>query len=239
MHSRRRLVWSPLLVGIAIVVSACDLAGEAGPMQTVTRSVEQGDAEAVDVDLRMGAGELNLRGGATALLNGGFQFSVPEWTPTLQYRDGPRGTLHVEQPGHGIVFGRGKNIWELQLSDDVPLALVVHLGAGKAVLSVGTLDLSSIEVHQGVGELQLDLRGIPKHSYTVRVHGGVGSASIRVPRSVAISATARNGIGDVDVRGLARRQDTWVNPAQDGNPIAIQLDVRGGIGKIVISADET
>ncbi|MGE0703225.1 MAG: toast rack family protein [Vicinamibacterales bacterium] len=235
-----RFVSSLLLVGTAVAVSACDLPVEAGPMQSVTRSVEQGDAQAVDVELRMGAGELSVQGGATTLLNAGFQFNVPEWTPTLTYQDGPRGSLRVEQPGHGISFGDSKNIWDLKLNDSVPMALTVRLGAGKAVMSVGTLDLSSIEVHQGVGELQLDLRGMPKHSYTVRVHGGVGSASIRVPRSVAVAATARNGIGDVDVRGLVRRDDdVWVNPAHEGNPTAIQLDVRGGVGKIVIIADET
>ena len=37
-----------------------------------------------------------------------------------------------------------------------------------------------VEVDMGVGQLDMDLRGVPKHSYDVRIHGGIGEATVRV-----------------------------------------------------------
>jgi hypothetical protein len=169
-------------------------------------------------------------------MDGNFQFNVPSSEPAIAFRSGPNGVLRIEQPGHGVAFGDSRNIWDVRLNDDVPIDLTVHLGTGKATMAIGSLDLSSVEIHQGVGELQLDLRGAPRRSYSVSVHGGVGAAHIQLPRTVAVKASASGGIGDVDVRGLQEQEGTWVNPGHEGDAIGIQLDVTGGVGRIVISA---
>src|ERR1039458_5551387 len=44
----------------------------------------------------------------------------------------------------------------------------------------------------GVGELHMDLRGKPKHDYDVRIHGGVGEATIHLPRDVDRKSTRLN-----------------------------------------------
>ena len=49
------------------------------------------------------------------------------------------------------------------------------------------------------GEVDADLRGNPKRSYDVRINGGVGQATIHLPKSVGISATAVGGIGEINV----------------------------------------
>jgi hypothetical protein len=42
------------------------------------------------------------------------------------------------------------------------------------------------------------LRGEPKRDYNVQVHGGVGQATVYLPRDAAISATAvKGGIGEI------------------------------------------
>jgi hypothetical protein len=69
------------------------------------------------------------------------------------------------------------------------------------------------------------------------VKGGVGTARITVPRSVAVTATAKGGLGGIKVTGLERRGDEWHNPSHDNDPIAIRLDVHGGVGEIAISAE--
>jgi hypothetical protein len=207
--------------------------------RTVTRSVELDRAESVGVELKMGAGELTVGGGAGRLLDASFQFNVPEWEPLLDYQPGAsRATLRISQPSATAAFGNTENRWDLRLNDRVPMDLSANLGAGKATMTVGTLDLRSLEIHQGVGELRLDLRGEPRHSYDVRVNGGVGSAHIMVPRSVAVIARARGGIGDVRVEGLEKRGDEWYNPAHADDATAIHIDVKGGVGEIVISAEE-
>ncbi|MEP6962283.1 MAG: hypothetical protein ABI995_09395, partial [Acidobacteriota bacterium] len=66
---------------------------------------------------------------------------------------------------------------------------------------------------------------------------GVGQATVHLPRSVAISATAQGGIGDINVEGLEKRNDRWINPSQENNPITIRVEVKGGVGEIKIIAE--
>lgn len=224
------------VVAVAFLAAACDL-GPPRESKTVTRAIELDKAQSIDVQLEMGAGELVVNGGAAKLLDASFKFNVPEWEPVVDYQAGERGRLRVTQPSGGSTFRNVENTWTLRLNDGVPLDLNARLGAGQATMTLGTLDLRSVQLQQGAGELNLDLRGAPKRSYNVRVNGGVGAAHIRVPRAVAIVATATGGLGSVDIRGLTQRGDTWYNPAHENDPIAIRLDVKGGVGEIVISAE--
>jgi hypothetical protein len=89
----------------------------------------------------------------------------------------------------------------------------------------------------GAGELKMDLRGNPRKSYDVRVHGGVGSATIYLPKSVGISATAQGGIGSIDVDGLEERNGRWVNASQLNSPVTIRVEVKGGVGEIKLIAE--
>ena len=85
--------------------------------------------------------------------------------------------------------------------------------------------------------MDADLRGNPKRSYDVRINGGVGQATIHLPKSVGISATAVGGIGEVNVSGLEKRNGRWINPGHESDPVTIRLDVKGGIGQIDVVAE--
>ncbi|HKT81113.1 MAG TPA: toast rack family protein [Vicinamibacterales bacterium] len=243
----RTLVTSFTALTALAALTVAGLAGSVGcnlattrESQTITRTVELDHAESVDVELKMGAGELHVEGGAPKLLDASFRFNVPSWEPVVDYQGGgSRGRLRIEQGDGAGSFGNTENTWSLKLNDDVPIDLVAHLGAGQATMAIGALDLRRLEIHQGVGELQLDLRGTPEHSYEVNVNGGVGSAHIRLPHSVGIVANATGGIGSIDVSGLSQRGDTWYNPNHENDPVSIRVNVKGGVGEIKISADDT
>jgi hypothetical protein len=226
------------VLGVMLVSPACGRAGQAGETRTLTKAVELDNAESVDVALKMGAGELNVSGGAAKLVDATFRFNVPSWEPILDYQGGgTRARLRIEQPETSMSLGHTENHWDLRLNDTVPIDLTANLGAGEAVMTLGTLNLRNLEIHLGAGQLNLDLRGTPRHSYDVRVHGGVGSAKIHVPRSVGVVATASGGIGSIDVQGLEKRGNEWYNREHEQDPIKLTLDVKGGVGEIVINAE--
>jgi hypothetical protein len=231
-----RFVPAVVVLAAGLSASACDV--QTRETRTVTRSVELDKPDSVDVELEMGAGELRVDGGSAKLLDASFRFNVPAWEPIVDYQRGDgHARLKIQQPGHSISMGRTENTWDLRLNDTVPIALTAHLGAGEARLRMGSMNLSRIEINEGAGELDLDLLGAPKRSYDVYVNGGVGSATIRVPRSVAIEATAAGGIGDVKVRGLEKRGNSWYNPEHANDAVTIRLDVKGGVGEITITAE--
>src|ERR1035441_7295825 len=146
------------LLGVALCLSSCVIDAVTGPLRHESTTIERDASERVHVNLTMGAGTLDVRGGAQKLLNADFDYNVASWRPEVRYTStGTRGDLTIRQPGtvHNRI-GHVKNDWDLALNNDVPMDLNLHLGAGEARLDLGRLSLRDVEVHMGVGKLEMD-----------------------------------------------------------------------------------
>jgi len=227
------------LLAAAMCLSSCIIDTTTGPERHDTRSVERDASERVRVDLNMGAGTLIVGGGARKLLNADFTYNVPSWQPEVRYSStGTHGDLTIRQPGQGHgQIGRTRYEWDLTLNNDVPMDLALHFGAGEARLDLGSLSLRSVEVHMGVGKLDLDLRGNPKHSYDVDVRGGIGEATVHLPAGVGVYAEGSGGIGEIKTQGLRREGGHWVNDGYEDSKVRIRVNIHGGIGSIRLIAD--
>jgi hypothetical protein len=209
-----------------------------GPVQHVQQSIELDKSEMARVEIKMGAGELRVDGGSPKLMDANFDYNVSSSKPVVRYTASSfRGELTIEQPS-GFHGGTNSTYnWNLRFNDKLPLDVVTHLGAGEAHMNLGTMNLRSVEVHMGVGQVELDLRGKPARDYNVEIHGGIGQAIVHLPSTVGIVANASGGIGDIEVHGLEKHNGRWTNPAYEHSPVTIHLDVKGGIGNITLTAD--
>jgi hypothetical protein len=233
-------VLMPGVLSLCLINSGCgpDFS-RPGPERTETRNVELDNSEEVRAELRMGAGELRVRGGATKLMEGRFVYNRLRLRPEVSYHNGNggfRGHLLVEEPS-GVHGGTNRYEWDLAFNDQKPLDLEVKCGAGESHLDLGDLSLRRVSVEMGVGELRLDLRGAPKSDYMVSIRGGVGEATVYLPGNVGIEAEARGGIGGIQATGLERRDGRYVNDALGHAKTTVRLDIRGGIGSIRLIAD--
>ena len=227
------------LLAAALCLSSCVIYTATGPERHDSRTIELDASERVRVDLNMGAGNLIIGGGARKLLNAGFTYNVPSWRPEVRYSStGTHGDLTIRQPGQGHAqIGHSRYEWDLTLNDGVPMDLSLHFGAGEARLDLGSLSLRSVEVHMGVGKLDMDLRGSPKHNYDVSIRGGIGEATVRLPAGVGVYAEGSGGIGEIRTQGLRREGGHWVNDAYQDSKVRIHVDVHGGIGEIRLIGD--
>jgi hypothetical protein len=210
-----------------------------GPTRHEVREIERDAAERVRVALTMGAGELRVSGGSSKLMQAEFTYNVDAWRPEVTYRGGAGAfsDLTIQQPGEVRGGGDQKYQWDLRLNNDVPLDMKVRFGAGEARLDLGSLTLRNVEVQMGAGRIDMDLRGAPKRDYGVRIRGGVGEATVRLPANVGLYAEAAGGLGSIHVSGLRREGDHWINDAYRDASIRIRVDVHGGIGQINLIAD--
>jgi hypothetical protein len=210
-----------------------------GPLQHESRRIERDAAERVRVSLHMNAGELRVTGGSPKLMEGDFTYNMAGSKPDVRYRGtGAFGDLTVEEPSIGRAHvGNHGYTWDLRFSNEVPLDIKVQFGAGEAWLDMGSLDLRNVDVEMGAGQVQMDLRGSPKRDYGVRIRGGVGEATVRLPRDTGIYAEASGGLGSINVHGLRHEGDHWINDAYRSGGVRIRLDVHGGIGAINLIAD--
>lgn len=198
-----------------------------------TRVIPRDTSETARVDLRMGAGELRVNGGAEGLAEAVFNYNLSSWKPDVRYHSfAGRADLTIRQPEGFQRIGNSKYAWDLRLNDEIPMDLLVRFGAGEARLNLGSLNLRSLEVEMGVGEINLDLRGTPRRDYGVRIRGGVGEATVQLPSNAGIYAIAEGGIGEIQMRGLRQEGRHWVNDLYRTAKTQIRVDVRGGIGAI-------
>jgi hypothetical protein len=223
-----------LTVG-AIVLAGCGNNVRLGPMEHETKALDLDKSEMTRVELKMGAGELRVAGGAVKLMEANFDYNDPGSKPQVEYHStGVRSDIDVHPSG---TVQHGESKWDMRFNDSVGMDLVVKMGAGEAHLNLGSMNLRSVAFDLGAGQLDADFRGHPKRSYDVKIQGGVGQATVHLPKSVGISATAVGGIGEVNVSGLEKRNDRWINPGHENSPVTIRLDVKGGIGQIDVIAE--
>lgn len=234
MNKRHQLL--PILAAVALVtfVSGCAWTSQAGELRHERRNIALGDVESVAVDVKMGAGDLTIAGGARGLVDAAFTYNVADWRPIIDYRVSEKcGDLLIRQPRvKRLGLESYRYAWDLRLNDAVPMELDVALGAGESALDVGTLDLTRLNLKVGVGGGELDLRGERTHDLNVTIRGGMGEATVLLPSDVGVEARVSGGLGEVDVDGLARDGGVYVNEAYGESDATIILDIQGGIGGV-------
>jgi hypothetical protein len=195
--------------------------------------VALGAAQSVRVNLNMKAGELKVEGGATQLLDANFTYNVPEWKPEVKYNvSGSVGNLEVAQPGSGSSTSNTRNEWDVRLSNKPPMEMTVNMGAGRATLTLSGLALSRLELNMGAGETTVDLTGDWKKDLSAQIHGGVGRATIRLPRDVGVHVVAQGGLGAINASAFHKQGDAYVNDPYGKSPVTLQIEVEGGVGEI-------
>ncbi|HTB91864.1 MAG TPA: toast rack family protein [Candidatus Sulfotelmatobacter sp.] len=195
--------------------------------------IDKKDAKSVRMSVKMPAGDLTMSGGADALLSADFSFGSSWSEPKIEYSvEAGAGELNIEQGGGGTLVTNSDNTWNLKVNDSIPLDLRVDVGAGRGVFRFAKVDLTRLELNIGAGQADVDLSGGRAKDLEAEIQGGVGEATIRLPKDVGVVATVHGGLGTIDTHGLKEEDGQYVNAAYGKSPATIHLSVNGGIGTI-------
>jgi hypothetical protein len=232
-----------------------------GELQNDKKSLPLGSAEQVDIEITMGAGMLNVAGGAGAdLLNASLWYNVAEWQPIITYDElGSAGRLELRQPDIvGANWGSNTRYeWNLLFNDDVPTNLHARLGAGKSGFALWMMNLNrltieagagetvvaipggqvrDLEIAMGVGKLTLDVSGDWDHDLDGRIRGGLGELIVKLPTETNVAVRVDGGLGEVQSHGLTLSGDTYSRNV--GSDHTVTLDISGGVGSIRLELQE-
>ena len=229
-----------MMAATAVLAGACGMQGggaqqDVGKMQEESKYVDLKNADSVRAQLKMGAGELNVTGGADGLMDGDFSYNVSEWKPKVSYDvSGGEGELVVKQGGanSGSLGANARNEWDITMNDEVPTDLVVQMGAGESELDLDSLTLKGVDLKMGAGKSTVDLTGDYAKSFDATIEGGVGEATVLVPSEVGVRVKAEGGLGKINAEGFQREGEAYVNDAYGDSDVTLDVDVRGGVGQI-------
>jgi hypothetical protein len=223
-------------VAAMVFVGACGAQRvEVGELQTESRSVDAESAESVRANLRIALGELNLTGGADALMEADFSYNVAAWQPQVNYEVvGDTGELSVEQQslGEGIPDPAARNEWDLRLNDAVPIDLGVQMGGGISNMDLDSLNLTGLNLDMGAGATTVDLTGDWERDLSAVVRGGAGEVTLLLPSQVGVRVNAGTRVGRVNADGLRREREAYVNDTYGNSDVTLEVDVSGGVGQI-------
>jgi hypothetical protein len=224
-----------ILIAVAFTATGCYRGVRVGDLQTKSQTVERGDADAVNAEIQMGAGKLDVSGGASQLLEASFTYNVEELDPRATYTN---GRLEVRDSGVNIGIAsladlaEFRNEWDLKLNEDAPMEMKINLGAGPSNLALGALALTSLNINGGAGEVTIDLTGNWRNDLDVRIEGGLGDLHLTLPREVGVRIEVDPGIGVVDASGLTGDGNTYTNDAYGVSDVTLRIHIDGGVGHI-------
>lgn len=246
-----------ILIALLFTATACTGGVRVGDLQTKSQTVELDDADPVNVEINMGAGVLDIKGGANELLEASFTYNVEELNPQVAYDNGRLQVTDSDvKEGIGSLFDLDeyRNEWDLKLNEEVPIEMNINLGAGRSNLALGTLALTSLRIDGGAGSVSLDLSGSQglsqldfdmgagevtidltgkwQNDLDASLHGGFGDINVTLPSDVGVIVDVETGVGRVNASNLNRDEDTYTNDAYGVSEVTLRIDIDGGVGSI-------
>ncbi len=208
------------------------VSGSTGSDHT-SQTVDKQGATSVYAKIDMPAGELTIDSGAAQLMDASFDYSDDMEKPEVNYTvTGTAGRLDIKQHDRsGIHVGNNHDDWNLKFGD-TPMDLDISMGAGEGHLNLRQMDLSSLRIEIGAGEINVNLTGERKRDLKADIQGGVGEATIRLPKDVGVQVHANGGIGSIDTEGMHKEGGMYVNDAYGKSPNSIHMNIEGGVGSI-------
>ena len=209
---------------------------QGGTTETISQSL--GDIKSATIDLNIGFARTDvaaLNSDSNDLMRGDFTHANNIRIDKNYNVSGTEGRLSLSESGANWMFGVGSTShWDVKLYPQIPIALRVNGGVGRATLDLSALNISSIKLDAGVGSVVVTT---PKSiATTMKVNGGVGSVSIAIPQDVAARIHINGGLGgaNIDQGRFAKMGDVYqsANYATAENKIDIEVD--GGLGSISI-----
>jgi len=198
-----------------------------------SQHVDLQGANSIEASIQSPAGQLTVDGGSSRALEADFNFAESYGAPVVDYHVASGiGQLNVTQDHDEPHFGVSHNDWNLRFNDAIPLELKVEMGAGEGRLHLRDVPVTRLTLNMGAGRVFVDLTGDRKKDIDADIQGGVGEATVRLPRNVGVIAHASGGIGDIFAPAFKKQDDDYTNDAYGKSPATIHLKVEGGVGSI-------
>jgi N-terminal domain of toast_rack, DUF2154/Domain of unknown function (DUF5668) len=202
-------------------------------MKHESQHIDLQGANSIDASIQSPAGLLTVEGGSSRALEADFNFAESYGAPVVDYHVASGiGQINVTQDHDSPHFGVSHNDWTLRLNNAIPVALKVEMGAGEGRFHLRDVPVTNLTMNMGAGRVMVDLTGDRKKDVDADIEGGVGQATVRLPRNIGVIVRAEGGIGGISAPDFRKQDSEYTNAAYGKTPVTIRLKVEGGVGTI-------
>jgi N-terminal domain of toast_rack, DUF2154/Domain of unknown function (DUF5668) len=198
-----------------------------------SQHVDLQGANSINASVQSPAGLLTVDSGSSRALEADFNFAESYGAPAVDYHVASGiGQINITQDHDEPHFGIAHNEWTLRFNPSIPLELKVEMGAGEGRLHLRDIPVTRLQLNMGAGRVMVDLTGDRKKDVDADIQGGVGEATVRLPRNIGVTAHAEGGIGGISAPDFHKDGSEYTNAAFGKTPATIHLRVQGGVGSI-------
>ncbi|MEC1720957.1 toast rack family protein [Schinkia azotoformans] len=229
------------ILSILLLVSCSG--AQIGNLQSEKSSINIQNEKALDVSIRLGAGDLTLSGNTAKAAEVDFSYNVEELKPVIDYKIAEgEGQLSIIQSNMNKPMGNLEGLeykGDVVLNNTLPVTLYVKTGAGKNVIDLREVQLQNAEIYSGVGETTINFAGDYKKGFDANIESGMGKTEIIVPKNIGVKILIENGIGKVETEGLKSvDNDQYVNDSYEKAKIKTNIKIKMGVGDLKIKVEE-
>lgn len=220
-----------ILVGIGFIVGYFNRGRK---VEGQTQSVPLQNATSARIKLDHGAGQLNIRSGASAgeLLTGSF-------SPEVEIKSSLNGDKLEVRVKHAPQFwnwfpGDSFN-WDISLNKDVTLSLDIDNGASSSTIDLSDLKVTDLDIDTGASSTEVTLPANAGSTH-VDIDTGASSLVLRIPQGVAARIRLQTGVSSVTVDSRFPRVDGQYYQSADYATAVNKADITidSGVGSIEI-----
>jgi len=218
---------------------------EVGDMQDRRETIPLSEAESAAVEVRFGAGDLEIEAEVSdQLFSGHFRYNVERWAPEVSY-EGDTLTIEqgVTQEDWGIPTGNIRNEWELEFSPEVPLEMDLKIGAGDGELDFTGLQITQLDLDMGAGDFQIrfDEPNEARMSQLTLDTGASKLDVVGIGHAGPEQMTVQGGVGDIvlDFTGAwPRSSDVRVTSGVGSltlrvpDDVGVRVETEGGLTNV-------
>ena len=133
-----------------------------------------------------------------------------------------------------IATGASETLIDIsELNPETMSRASIDVGAAEfTARNLGNLNTQLIDIHAGVGDIELGFGGDWRQNARVSVDMGLGSLVLRFPRSLGVQLEKDTFLTSLDSEGLLKRGDTYYSLDYDESEYQITVDIDAAFGSI-------
>ena len=237
---RWHLVWPFILIALGLL-TIWEVSRQRQGLVIEQASVPLDHAERASIHVHHGAGKLRLSAGAAegnlleGTFAGGLDYAATQQGSLLDVRLQPkvRNGSPVMFP---VVWGTGYALdWDVRLSRDVDLALLLEVGANESHYDLSALRVTDLKLKTGASSTHMIM---PASAGYTRAHieSGAASINITIPAGVGANIRVKGGLSGISVDTSRFPQFGEVYQSVDYATATnkLELDIESGLGSISI-----
>lgn len=212
---------------------------QTGELIEETAIVDSEEAEEVNAKIIIYKGNLHIAGEKqSTLLVANLSYNLSEWAPVINYQvangNGDLKIIQKENKEVSRLFNPMVNDWFLLFNRSIPINLDIIMGKGENELDLSNIYLNELTAALGTGDTKIDLTGNYSSNINVHLVGGIGQATLLLPKEVGVRILIDGGINHISCDGFNQIGNLYYNSAFDFSKRKIFISIFSVLGKIKI-----